>query len=335
MDDQTTATQANNYDISADGAANAGYEEEPITPMPEEPSQPESEEALAEDGVRLREDGNLEFGDEFFADMAESAEEEPKSPNYYTDEELSQIPFQQWDLSRLNGDVPVSKIAPIVQSQLQQAQTQARSQAWENLPLPGGITEPKAYTPKELSAETLKLACEKLGIEDTEDFDIYELEHKSAYELASQELIQKRNAEISRYQATLQSWRDNARYQTELTRRPDFGAFNQWYLSECQKAGYTPQQVDDALYQVVLQNGNNFGVIKQVIEGWYQTFHQQTGTPKPKRANPPRMRRIPNPPILESTRGNNYAGRPSIKARDFAGMTDDEQAAALMNMGVV
>lgn len=335
MDEQTTATQASNYDISADGAINPGYEEEPITPMPEEPSQPESEEALAEDGVRLTEDGNLEFGEEFFADMPDSAEEEPKTPNYYTDEELSQIPFQQWDLSRLNGDVPVSKIAPIVQRQLQQAQTQARSQAWENLPLPGGMTEPKAYTPKELSSEALKLACEKLGIEDTEDFDSYELEHKSAYELAAQELIQKRNAEISGYQATLQSWRDNARYQNELIRRPDFGEFNNWYLTECQKAGYTPQQVDNALYQAVLQNGNNFGVIKQVIEGWYQTFHKQRGTAKPKAINAQRMRRIPNPPILESTRGNNYAGRPSIKASDFAGMTDDEQAAALMNMGVV
>ena len=76
MDEQTTAIQASNYDISADGAANPGYEEEPLQ------SQAEEEEALAEDGVRLKEDGNLEFGAEFFGDMPDSAETEPEAPNY-------------------------------------------------------------------------------------------------------------------------------------------------------------------------------------------------------------------------------------------------------------
>lgn len=76
MDEQTTATQASSYDVSADGLANAGYEEEPITPASEEPSQPESEKELAPDGVRLSDDGNIEFGSKFFGDMPDSAEEE-------------------------------------------------------------------------------------------------------------------------------------------------------------------------------------------------------------------------------------------------------------------
>ena len=141
MDEQTTQQSSN--DVSADGLANAGYEEEPLQAMPEELTQPESEEKLAKDGVRLREDGNLEFGDEFFTDIPDSAEEETKAPNYYTDDELRMIPFEQWDLNRLNGDV--GKFAYEVQRQLQQRVENRQSQAWENRPLPSGMTEPKAY----------------------------------------------------------------------------------------------------------------------------------------------------------------------------------------------
>lgn len=333
MDEQTTATQASSYDISADGAVNAGYEEEPITPKPEEPSQAEGEE-LSPDGLRVK-DGELEFGAEFFGDMKDEPEEEltePETPKGYTDEELEQIPFTQWDLSRLNGDV--GRYALKVQQQLQRQQANARSQAWENAPLPSDITEPKAYTPQELSQDALKLACEKLGIEDTDEFDSYELEHKSAYELAAQELIQKRNAEISGYQNVLQSWRENARYQEELSRRPDFKEFAQWYLGECQRGGVTPQQVDESLYNMARANGNNFGLIKQTMEGWYQTFKSQQAAKKPA-PQKPRISRVAKPPILESTRGNSYAGRPSIRANDFADMTDEEQIDALMKMGVV
>lgn len=339
--DEQTITQQSNYDVSADGVVNPEYEEEP--------SKSEAEKELAPDGVRLRNDGELEFGTEFFGDVKDSPEEPTtpatEAPKWYTDEELSQIPFQQWDLSRLNGDTPVSKIAPIVQAQLQQARAQMQTQAWDNLPLPEGITEPKAYTPKELSQEALKLACEKLGIKDADEFDSYELEHKAAYELAAQELIQKRNVEISGYQTTLQTWRDNAKYQNELMHRADFKEFDQWYLSECQRAGYTPQQVDAALYEAVKQNGNNFGVIKQVIEGWYQTFQRQKAAQKPKvriqpntGLSPSGIRRIPrnpSPAVLESTRGNNYAGRPSIRAEAFADMSSDEQANALIKLGYV
>ena len=332
MDEQMTAAQASNYDISADGAVNAGYEEEPITPKPEEPAQSEAEE-LAPDGIRLN-DGEVEFGEEFFGDMKDQPEEEPKpeAPKYYTDEELDQIPFTQWDLSRLNGEV--GRYAQKVQQQLQRQQEYARSQAWENAPLPNDITEPKAYTPQELSQEALKLACKKLGIEDTDEFDSYELDHKSAYELAAQELIQKRNAEMSGYQNALQSWRENARYQEELSRRPDFKEFAQWYLAQCRQGGFTPQQVDAGLYNMARQNGNNFGLIKQTMEGWYQTFKSQQAAKKPAQQKP-RISRVAKPPVLESTRGNNYAGRASIRANEFAGMTDDEQAEALIKMGVV
>ncbi len=180
----------------------------------------------------------------------------------------------------------------------------------------------------------MKLACEKLGIEDADEFDSCELEHKAAYELAAQELMQRRNAEISGYQNVLQSWRENARYQDELSRRADFREFGQWFLGECQRVGITPQQVEVGLYNMARQNGNNFGLIKQTMEGWYQIFRSQQGAKTPT-AQKPRMSRVPKPPILESTRGNNYAGRPSFRPEAFKEMTDEEQVDALMKMGVV
>ena len=345
MDEQTTlqaTSQPSNYDISADGAVDTGYEEEALEPsQPEIPELPAEAEELPPDGVRLKDDGEIEFGEQFFGEMKEARK-------YDTDEELDRIPFTQWDLSRLNGDV--GKYALHVQRQLQRQQEYARTQAMQSQPLPPDIIEPKAYTPKELSEDALKLACEKLGIEDADDFDSYENEHRAAFELAMQELNQKRNAEITSYQNVLRSWNENIKYQDELSRRPDFNEFNQWYMNECQKAGYTPAQVEAQLYNAVRQNGNNFGVVKQVVENWYQIFRQQrvasnprvgmtAQRPKPNTVLPPqgirRVPRTPTPPVLESTRGNNYAVKPPIRAEAFAGMTSDEQANALIQLGLV
>ena len=353
MEEQMTA-QGSNYDISADGAVNAGYDEEALeTSQAETPEPPAEAEELPPDGVRLKDDGEIEFGEQFFGEMKDEPEEapeqaEPKAPKYYTDEELDRIPFTQWDLSRLNGDV--GKYAVKVQQQLQRQQEYARTQAMQSQPLPPDIVEPKAYTPKELSEDALKLACEKLGINDADDFDSYENEHRAAFELAMQELNQKRNAEITSYQNVLQSWNENIKYQDELSRRPDFSDFNQWYMNECQKAGYTPAQVEAQLYNAVKRNGNNFGVVKQVVENWYQIFRQQRSASNPRASMtsqrpstntvlPPQgIRRVPRtspPPVLESTRGNNYAVKPPIRAEAFAGMTSEEQANALMQLGLV
>ena len=357
MDEQTTlqaTSQPSNYDISADGAVNAGYDEEALeTSQAETPETPAEPEELPPDGVRLKDDGEIEFGEQFFGEMKDEPEEapeqaEPKAPKYYTDEELDRIPFTQWDLSRLNGDV--GKYALHVQRQLQRQQEYARTQAMQSQPLPPDIVEPKAYTHKELSEDALKLACEKLGIEDADDFDSYENEHRAAFELAMQELNQKRNAEITSYQNVLRSWNENIKYQYELTQRPDYNEFFQWYMNECQKSGYTLPQIENELYNIVKQNGNNFGVVKQVVEGWYQIFRQQRSASNPRASMtsqrpstntvlPPQgIRRVPRtspPPVLESTRGNNYAVKPPIRAEAFAGMTSDEQANALIQLGLV
>ena len=326
--DEQTMSQQNSYDVSADGLANPGYEEELLE------ATPEPEEELAPDGLGVK-DGELEFGAEYFGDVKDSPEEDAKAPNWYTDEELSQIPFQQWEMSRLNGELPVSKFIPIVQRQLQQAQVQRQAQAFEKVPLPPDIAEVKGYTPQELNAEALKLACEKLGISDVDEFDSYEGEHKAAYELALQELIQRRNAEISGYQTAVRTWADFNRYQGELMRRPDIREFNKWVSEECQRQGVTIDQVNVGLYNTARENGNNFAIIPQFLEGLYREY-QQTKQ-KPKAANLG-MRRVPSKPapaVLESTGGNNYAGRRSIRAEAFAGMSPKEQERALIELGYV
>ena len=177
MDEQTMPQPE--YDIASDGVANSGYEEE--APKPAEP------EEIASDGVKVS-DGDIKFGDEFFGDLKDSPDEtpDPPAPDWYTDEELKEIPFEDWDTSRLNGEI--GRFAPIVQEQLRQRATQRHAQAMQEAPMPPEIVEVKQYTPKELANESLKLACEKLGLEDADDFDQYEGEHSSALELEHKEV---------------------------------------------------------------------------------------------------------------------------------------------------
>ena len=132
------------------------------------------------------------------------------------------------------------------------------------------MTEPKPYTPKELSDESLKLACEKLGLKDPEDFDGYELEHNAALTIAREELLAKRTAEVSGYKQAVAEWQDNLKFQADLVRLPDFNDFNQWYIGKCREAGATPEQVNMELVRRAHENGNRFSMIPQIIRGWYQ-----------------------------------------------------------------
>ena len=187
----------------------------------------------------------------------------------------------------------------------------------------------KQYTPKELADESLKLACEKLGLEDADDFDAYENEHNSALELARQELLQKRNAEIAGYNQNVQGWQYNQRFQAELARQPDAEEFRAWVFGECQKAGKTAEQLFAGLNQRVKDSGNNYGIIPQIIGGWYQEFRQKKAQAAPK------PRRVSSPAVLEGSQGSGYGGMRRVNARDFGSMTPDEQAQALIKMGVV
>ena len=349
MDEQTNQLSPQQsqsaYDVSADGAAYSGYEEEPLPPAPEEEPAP-AEPELAPDGIGLS-DGEIQLGDEFFGNMKDDTPEpsqpapEPEAPKWYTDDELKATPFEQWDLARLNGDI--GRFAPIVQEQLKQRNVQRNAQqsaqAIQNIPMPIEMTEPKPYTPKELSDESLKLACEKLGLKDPEDFDGYELEHNAALTIAREELLAKRTAEVSGYKQAVAEWQDNLKFQADLVRLPDFNDFNQWYIGKCRESGVTPEQVNEGLIRRATQNGNRFGMIPQIIRGWYQEYRQEkiASQPKPAPTAPARgIRRVGgNPPVLEGTRGNNYGYTQRVTPRDFGHMTPDEQAEALIKMGYV
>lgn len=349
MTQQSTVNQEEptaSWDDSADGAAYGDYdydnpamsEDDDGEYEPDDmPYDDDEEPDLEPDGARLDEDGNVNFGDEFFGDVKDTPNNEP---NFYTEDELRNTPYEQWDESRLDGDI--HKYTPIVREQLQQRNAQARAQNLQNIPLPSDITEVKPYTPKELSDDAMRLACEKLGIEDPEDFDDYEPEHRAAMNLAMNELIEKRNTDVQGYQRGQSEWGQLQNFNAELSQRPDFNEFNQWYMGKLQEAGVTAEQVNAGLYQYARRNGNRFSLIPQIIGTWYMEYQRERGNNSRQPMGrsgygmPARSRRrASSPPVLESTRGNDYGGRRSINMRNFSEMDDDGQAAALMRMGVV
>ena len=343
------AEQAASWDDTADGAAYSGYDDEMDNPAMsgseahEDVSYPDEPEAeIAPDGARLGADGNVEFGENFFGDVHEKTKDEARNePKYYTDDELRATPYEQWDTERLSGDI--SKFVPIVREQLQHRQAQSRAQTIENIPMPSDIQEVKPYTPHELSEEAMKLACEKLGLEAPEDFDDYEADHRAAMQLAMNELMEKRNAEVAGYQRGQSEWGQLQKFNAELSRRPDFEDFNEWYRGKLQEAGVTAEQVNAGLYQYARSNGNRFSVIPQIIGTWYGEYQRErSGNRQPRYEartarypQPNTAARRSKPPVLESTRGNDYGGRKRINLETFGDLDSDEQASALMRMGLV
>ena len=357
MEEQTTQQSTpSTWDAAADGAAYQGYDEpetdtneETFSQSEPEPEYDEYDEPSADlkpNEIALDDTGNIQFGDDFFGDMPDDIEPEddygspdtPNTPNYYTDDELKNTPFEQWDTERLNGDI--QKFAPIVREQMQRRNAQARAQSIQNAPMPSDITEPKQYTPKELSDEAMKLACEKLGLEGTEDFDDYEPEHRAAMALATQELIQRRNSDITAYQRGQSEWGQLQRFNAELAQRPDYNEFNNWYIGKLHEVGVTAEQVNNGLYYYAKQNGNRFSVIPQIISSWYREFVNERNSASVDKQPSGRQQtntrpRTDRPPVLESTRGNDYGGRRTVNLHDFGYMDADEQAQALMRMGLV
>ena len=326
------------WDATADGLALSGYEEPTPPPPSESPEAEKPSEPLKPDGVTVDADGELSFGDEFFAGMGETPEAptppaQEEQPKLYTADELKSTPFERWDLSRLKGDV--IEYARIVQEQLQQRNIQHAAQ---NTPLPEHLrAEPKPYTPKELSEAGLKLACEKLGLEEVDDFDSYESEHQAAYQMALQELSQRRNAEIMSYRVGVATWPELQQFNAELARQPDYREFNEWYVRELSKQGVTPEQMNAGLADYALRNGNDYRIIAQKVAGWYQQFQRERGNTG--RQSAPKVvakaRRVMPPAPLEGTRGSGNEGERRVNIGRLGEMTGEEQANELMRLGIV
>ena len=323
MDEELTTSQL-------DQAEPISSEPEYAPPEPEPEYEPTTEPNYSNIGadepeVTLDDNGEVKFSEDFF----DNVNDEPMPPEYYTRDELLNTPYENWDVERLNGDV--REFIPIVREQLQRrAIMQQLSQRPTTTPF---LQEVQPYTPQELAEEAQKLAIEKLGLEDPDDFDEYEGSHRAAFDMASQELLQRRNAEVQNYQRGTTEFQQLQKFNAELALQPDFRDFDAWFTGKLQARGITPQQVNAGLMEYARRSGGNFGIIQGVISNWYREYQAERQGNRP---SSPTRQPANRPPILESTRGGtSYDTRRGVNLRSLGEMDPDAQAQALMNMGLV
>ena len=330
MDEELTTSQ---LDLTEPTSAEPEYSE-PSTESYEAPAEDNSgydyqgnftEPSAPEPEVALDDNGEVKFSEDFF----DNVNDEPMPPEYYTRDELLNTPYENWNVERLNGDV--REFIPIVREQLQR---RAMLQQLSQLPTtPPFMQEVQPYTPQQLAEEAQKLAIEKLGLEDPDDFDEYEGSHRAAFDMASQELLQKRNAEVQNYQRGTVEFQNLQKFNAELAMQPDFRDFDAWFTGKLRARGITPQQVNAALQAYAVQSGGNFGIIQGVISNWYREFQAERNG---NRTSSPTRMHDTRPPVLESTRGGtSYDTRRGVNLRSLGEMDVDAQAQALMNMRLV
>ena len=301
------------YEAPAEEYSDDNYQGNFTEPLPPQPE------------VSVDDEGEVKFSEDFF----DTPNEEPLPPNYYTADELRNIPYEQWDENRLNGDV--KDFIPIVREQMQR---RALMQQMAQRPqVPQYMPEIQQYTPKELADEAQKLAIQKLGLEDPDDFDEYEGEHQAALDMARKELLDTRTAQIANRQRSIGEYQNLQRFNAELAQRPDFQDFDRWFTSKLQARGLTAQQVEMGFQEYAQRSGGNFAAIQGVLANWYREFQAERNggyNPEPVRMHDNR------PPVLESTRGGSgYPTRGGVNLRDLGRMGPDAQAQALMRMGLV
>ena len=307
---------------------------EPSEPDFQEPQPPEPDELKTDWGIT--EDGELNFKDDYLSEVEKSffperTPEEPsedapeaEQPKYYTQDELANTPYEQWDINRLNGNV--RDFVPIVQQQIAQRQAQAlAAQRQQANQLSNFIQAPVQYSPKELAEAAQALAIERLGLSDPEDFDEYEGEHRAALNLAMQELSSQRQTELANYQRASGEYQQLQNFNRQLEAQPDFKEFYSWYTDKLRAKNLTPQQVNEGLWKAAVNSGGRFTDIAGLMGSWYREFQQS------KAARP----RAQKPPTLESSRGKAYDGAGSVNLRELGEMDSDQQARALMRIGIV
>lgn len=325
------------------------------TPAPE--SEPE---------IGITSDGEVKFSDSFFGDYGRDKSDKtdgtdiergnadvqgertvPEQPNseqaaqadtgaaqgelLYSPEELRSTPFEQWDRAKLPKEI--ADYYDAVKEQLEQRRN---AEKIKNAPMPNMLgEEPKPYTAKELVKDANKLAMERLGIKDEDDFDPdYDAEHRAAVDLAKAELIQQRNTNIAMYQQRTSELNELRDFNARLVAMPDFNGFSKWYDNALVKVGKTNEQVQAELFNIAQHYGGR-AVIQQ-LTNWYGMYRQEAAkqvqqvqqqaqqTPRPK-----------TPPTLESTQGGSQNNRKTYNMREFGQLDDDAQTQALMDMGIV
>lgn len=285
--------------------------------------------------ISINKNGELKFRDDFFGDMPDSTDEEQQSPKYYTDEELQNTPYEQWDFNRMPDEVKRY-------AQYLNAQTQARNEAYlrqqqvaQRPQTPPFIQEVKPYTAKELASEAEQLAVQRLGLDDPDDFDAYESEHQAALNMAMQELSQKRNNEVAAYQRQMGDYQQLQILNANIAASPDFGEFKDWFVKKARSEGTTPAQLNRQLAEYA-NNTHDFGKVRDTVLGWYQLYQRERSGKGNTRGNArPAQRNRQMPPKLESTRGGGYDSRRSVNLKNFGDLDPDAQAQVLMDMGIV
>lgn len=310
------------------------------TTNPEPEQQPE-----AQPDITLDHEGNLNFSDEFLDydkteyQHDEQPVEEPqeKAPSLYSDEELNSIPYEQWDKARMPKEAVAYYEAAAKQWQARANQERIQEQM-RQAPLPDFLqTPPKQFTPKELAAEARKLAMQKLGLKDGDDFSPdYDEEHRAAVDMARQEIMQSKQLEVIRYNQFLAEYQELNNFNARFSQMPDFPAFNQWYINTLTKIGKTDAEVKNALHEMAKTYGP--AEVQKQLASWYQRFKNETAQQPVQQPSMPQSKTRKaraRPAVLESTRGGD--SRPSnagYDARDFGRMTQEQQIQALMDMGL-
>ena len=297
-------------------------EQEPQFQEPEPPEAPEQPEQEPE--ISLNEEGELNFREDFFdTKKPETPPAQETPPATYSDDELENTPYEQWDINRLSGDV--KKYIPYVQRQIQKRQALEQFQQRANTP-PPLIEQPQTLSPRDLAAEAQRIAVQKLNLTDPEDFDSYDPEHQAAYSMALQEVQGRYNYQQARYSQQLQEYQALNTFNTRLLQQKDFPEFKTWFDNQLRQKGITGQQVN-AGFEKHIKEGGNFRDIQNVIAKWYQDYRSD----KAKKVQP----KAPKAPYLESSYGAGDATGRNVDLKSVRDLDTDGIANFLMKNGYV
>ena len=327
MDETLTSTAA--ATASESTAAPVSESESTYTPQPQETApitgepgeQATAQELTGNNEIGVDDNGDLTISNSFFDDESKPESPQPKPEEQgLSDDYLRDTPFEQWDESKIKGDV--SRYLPFMKEQLARRQAQANFiQQQQQIQQQNAENIPKPYTPKELAADGKKLAAQRLGLDSDEDIDMYEPDHYAAMQQAVKELNEQREAQIRNYQGLSQAQMNFGAYMADLQARPYFKDFDNFFTASLAKTGQTPQMVID-----YVKRTGKYNDLQRTVETMHRRYLEMQHNANKSKA------RVPN---VENTNNAVATGGRVFNLSAFREMNDDEQAQALINAGYV
>lgn len=330
----------------------------PVAQPPAAPSVDASSQ-LADDGIAIDDDGELEFGSKFFDTFREdfefrqeekeeqevgAAPETPAAtpPTFYTADELRGFGFID-EIDPARFPEAMQPYIPVIRDYVLSLQRQVgllRSmEAARNAPQPQtqAPQAPKPMEHKEIAALARKVAAERLGVKP-ENIDAYDAEHVAALSVAVQEITARNRAEVAAWQGQAQAQQELQRFAVDLASQPDFQQFDTWVTNRLASAGMSADQ----LLVYAQQTGDLAGIQRAVTEmyrEWKRQGAQQVPQGAQSHSQPVQQLKQqgvtpPKVPIVESANGAAQV-RKTVDLRGFGDMDEDAQARALIEMGVV